>query len=71
VLTDTLPNHNSYDTQQDAHYQNNVVLGITLTSVLSGCFQVLSVHPGMLYVCMYKGWAFTALAPRPTVVYCA
>jgi hypothetical protein len=24
-----------------------------------------------LYVCMYKGWAFTALAPRPTVVYCA
>jgi hypothetical protein len=22
-------------------------------------------------VCMYKGWAFTALAPRPTVVYCA
>jgi hypothetical protein len=20
---------------------------------------------------MYKGWAFTALAPRPTVVYCA
>jgi hypothetical protein len=24
-----------------------------------------------MYVCMYKGWAFTALAPRPTVVYCA
>jgi hypothetical protein len=21
-----------------------------------------------LYVCMYKGWAFTALAPRPIVV---
>jgi hypothetical protein len=21
------------------------------------------------YVCMYKGWAFTAFAPRPTVVY--
>jgi hypothetical protein len=21
-----------------------------------------------MYVCMYKGWAFTALAPRPTVV---
>jgi hypothetical protein len=24
-----------------------------------------------MYVCMYKGWAFAALAPRPTVVYCA
>jgi hypothetical protein len=24
-----------------------------------------------MYVCMYKGWAFTALAPRPRVVYCA
>jgi hypothetical protein len=24
-----------------------------------------------MYVCMYNGWAFTALAPRPTVVYCA
>jgi hypothetical protein len=23
------------------------------------------------YVCMYKGWAYSALAPRPTVVYCA
>jgi hypothetical protein len=22
----------------------------------------------IMYVCMYKGWAFTALAPRPTVV---
>jgi hypothetical protein len=25
----------------------------------------------IMYVCMCKGWAFTALAPRPTVVYCA
>jgi hypothetical protein len=25
----------------------------------------------LMYVCMYKGWAFSALAPRPTVVYCA
>jgi hypothetical protein len=24
-----------------------------------------------MYVYMYKGWAFSALAPRPTVVYCA
>jgi hypothetical protein len=23
----------------------------------------------MLYVCLYKGWAFTALAPRPTVIF--
>jgi hypothetical protein len=24
-----------------------------------------------MYVCMYKGLAHSALAPRPTVVYCA
>jgi hypothetical protein len=29
------------------------------------------VHWVLWLVCMYKGWAFTALAPRPTVVYCA
>jgi hypothetical protein len=27
-------------------------------------------HAGS-YVCMYKEWAFTALAPRLTVVHCA
>jgi hypothetical protein len=25
----------------------------------------------VMYVCMCKGWAYSALAPRPTVVYCA
>jgi hypothetical protein len=35
---------------------------------------ILDIHVhcgGKTYGCMYKGWAFSALAPRPTVVYCA
>jgi hypothetical protein len=29
-----------------------------------------TLYPPKLALCMYKGWASTALAPQPTVVYC-
>jgi hypothetical protein len=53
-------------------------LGVEFLSLSSSCVAVFSICAAPFsiicspqVVCMYKGWAFTALAPRPTVVYCA
>jgi hypothetical protein len=39
---------------------------------LKGNIETYEINISMyVLICMYKGWAFIALAPRPTVVYCA
>jgi hypothetical protein len=55
------------ETTSMSNYFINIIRRIHMSNYSTLC------HTKSIFqnVCMYKRWALTALAPRPTVVYCA